>query len=247
MLVPFCESGTDKVTTLQWTAAFLGYIKKTCGDAGFQTAFAEGKGRFLESSSSSSPDPIHREMDEILSIPLADFPAADAPWQAVVSQIPGGPWCPVRPALPDSPGSPGSPGDPSRPSLTIPSAPGEPEGRRRGMSGSGPVYSFAKGSLIALLTNTTCRADGHVSSSVHIATGSSLHTSGTRVSEFSRLARVPRRSAETRMPDGADDSGLPRSPRRAGATHHPGGQRSPEVRRQLGDLVCAVEKTPEGQ
>ncbi|XP_056278628.1 transcription factor-like 5 protein [Pseudoliparis swirei] len=74
MLVPFCESSTDKVTTLQWTAAFLGYIKKTCGDAfkeGFQTAFAEGKGRFLESSSSSSPDPIHREMDEILSIPLA--------------------------------------------------------------------------------------------------------------------------------------------------------------------------------
>lgn len=57
---------------------------------------------------------------------MEDFPAADAPWQADVSQIPGGPWCPVLPTLPDSPGSPGSPGDPSRPSLTIPGTPGSP-------------------------------------------------------------------------------------------------------------------------
>ncbi|XP_068453500.1 transcription factor-like 5 protein isoform X3 [Clinocottus analis] len=74
MLVPFCESDTDKVTTLQWTTAFLGYMQKTYGDTfkeEFQRAFAEGKGCFLKSSPSSGPDPIHREMDEMLSIPLA--------------------------------------------------------------------------------------------------------------------------------------------------------------------------------
>ncbi|KAM9342431.1 uncharacterized protein KZ484_015155 [Pholidichthys leucotaenia] len=31
-LVPFCESDTDKVTTLQWTTAFLRYINETYGD-----------------------------------------------------------------------------------------------------------------------------------------------------------------------------------------------------------------------
>ncbi len=31
-LVPFCNSGSDKVTTLQWTTAFLRYISKTYGD-----------------------------------------------------------------------------------------------------------------------------------------------------------------------------------------------------------------------
>uniref|UniRef100_A0A3Q0QSM6 BHLH domain-containing protein n=1 Tax=Amphilophus citrinellus TaxID=61819 RepID=A0A3Q0QSM6_AMPCI len=31
-LVPFCDSETDKVTTLQWTTAFLRYITKTYGD-----------------------------------------------------------------------------------------------------------------------------------------------------------------------------------------------------------------------
>uniref|UniRef100_A0A665V212 BHLH domain-containing protein n=1 Tax=Echeneis naucrates TaxID=173247 RepID=A0A665V212_ECHNA len=33
MLVPFCDSDTDKATTLQWTTAFLRYINKTYGDA----------------------------------------------------------------------------------------------------------------------------------------------------------------------------------------------------------------------
>ncbi|XP_075955904.1 uncharacterized protein LOC142958356 [Anarhichas minor] len=72
MLAPFCESDTDKVTTLQWTTAFLRYIKKTYGDTfkeEFQKTFADGKGRFLKSSPSS--DPIHREEDDTLSIPLA--------------------------------------------------------------------------------------------------------------------------------------------------------------------------------
>ncbi|XP_054465348.1 transcription factor-like 5 protein [Anoplopoma fimbria] len=74
MLVPFCDSDTDKVTTLQWTTAFLRYIKKTYGDTfteEFQKAFADGKGHFLKSGPSSGSDPIHREMDETLCIPLA--------------------------------------------------------------------------------------------------------------------------------------------------------------------------------
>ncbi|KAK9514908.1 hypothetical protein VZT92_025590 [Zoarces viviparus] len=74
MLVPFCESATDKVTTLQWTTAFLTYIKKTYGDTfkeEFQKTFADGKGRSLKSSPSSGPDPIHREKEDTLSSPLA--------------------------------------------------------------------------------------------------------------------------------------------------------------------------------
>ncbi|KAM6929807.1 uncharacterized protein PEZ65_008943 [Lycodopsis pacificus] len=74
MLVPFCESDTDKVTTLQWTTDFLRYIKKTYGDTfkeEFQKRFADGKGRFLKSSPSSGPDPIHWEKEDTLSIPLA--------------------------------------------------------------------------------------------------------------------------------------------------------------------------------
>ncbi|XP_018556711.1 transcription factor-like 5 protein isoform X1 [Lates calcarifer] len=74
MLVPFCDSDTDKVTTLQWTTAFLRYINKTYGDTfkeDFQKSFADEKGLFLKSSPSSGQDPIHREMDETLSIPHA--------------------------------------------------------------------------------------------------------------------------------------------------------------------------------
>ncbi|KAA8590839.1 transcription factor-like 5 protein isoform X1 [Etheostoma spectabile] len=73
LLVPFCNSDTDKVTTLQWTTAFLGYIKKTYGDTlreEFQKVFTDGKGHFLKSSPSSGQNPIQREMDETLSIPL---------------------------------------------------------------------------------------------------------------------------------------------------------------------------------
>ncbi|XP_035511945.1 transcription factor-like 5 protein [Morone saxatilis] len=73
MLVPFCESDTDKVTTLQWTTSFLRYINKTYGDTfkeEFQKAFTVEKGLFLKAGSSLGEDPIHREMDETLSIPL---------------------------------------------------------------------------------------------------------------------------------------------------------------------------------
>ncbi|XP_070695375.1 transcription factor-like 5 protein [Pempheris klunzingeri] len=73
MLVPFCDSDTDKVTTLQWTTAFLRYINKTYGDIfrqEFQKAFTDEKGLSLKSSPSSGQDPIHRGMEETLSIPL---------------------------------------------------------------------------------------------------------------------------------------------------------------------------------
>ncbi|XP_040008676.1 uncharacterized protein LOC120803811 isoform X2 [Xiphias gladius] len=74
VLVPFCDSDTDKVTTLQWTTAFLRYINKTYGDTfkeEFQKAFTDEKGLFFKSSPCSGQDLIHREMDETLSIPLA--------------------------------------------------------------------------------------------------------------------------------------------------------------------------------
>ncbi|XP_067448833.1 transcription factor-like 5 protein isoform X1 [Thunnus thynnus] len=74
MLVPFCDSDTDKVTTLQWTTTFLRYIKKTYGDTfkeEFQSAFTDNKGLFLKSSPSSGQGPFQREMDESLTIPLA--------------------------------------------------------------------------------------------------------------------------------------------------------------------------------
>ncbi|XP_034551322.1 transcription factor-like 5 protein isoform X2 [Notolabrus celidotus] len=73
MLVPFCNSDTDKVTTLQWTTAFLGYLTKTYGDTfkdEFKRAFIDERGHFLKSSPSSSHDPMQREMDESLTTPL---------------------------------------------------------------------------------------------------------------------------------------------------------------------------------
>ncbi|XP_059189957.1 transcription factor-like 5 protein [Centropristis striata] len=74
MLVPFCELETDKVTTLQWTTAFLRYINETYGDTfreEFQKAFDDGKGHFLKSSLSSGQEPIHRDMSDTQIIPLA--------------------------------------------------------------------------------------------------------------------------------------------------------------------------------
>ncbi|KAM6924839.1 uncharacterized protein FYW49_005059 [Xenentodon cancila] len=72
-MVPFCDSNTDKVTTLQWTTAFLRYINKTYGDTfkeEFQKNFTQEKSIFLLSSSSSDKHPIHQKMNETLSIPL---------------------------------------------------------------------------------------------------------------------------------------------------------------------------------
>ncbi|XP_076598266.1 transcription factor-like 5 protein [Chaetodon auriga] len=70
-LVPFCDSDSDKVTTLQWTTAFLRYISKTYGDSlreEFKQAFTDEKGLFPKSRPSSGQDPIHREMDESLVV-----------------------------------------------------------------------------------------------------------------------------------------------------------------------------------
>ncbi|CAJ1084844.1 transcription factor-like 5 protein isoform X1 [Xyrichtys novacula] len=74
MLVPFCNSDTDKVTTLQWTTAYLRYINEICGDTfkeEFKRMFHNERGLFLKSSPSSAHDQIGRETDETLTIPLA--------------------------------------------------------------------------------------------------------------------------------------------------------------------------------
>ncbi|XP_041859562.1 transcription factor-like 5 protein isoform X2 [Melanotaenia boesemani] len=73
-MVPFCNSDTDKATTLQWTTAYLRYINKTYGNTfneEFQKVFTRGRGGFLKSIFSPAQLLINQEMDETLSIPLA--------------------------------------------------------------------------------------------------------------------------------------------------------------------------------
>ncbi|KAM9751603.1 uncharacterized protein ACNS7B_008420 [Menidia menidia] len=73
-MVPFCDPDTDKVTTLQWTTAYVGYINKMYGDTfkeEFQKVFSHERGLFLKSSSSSGHHPMHQEMDKMLSAPRA--------------------------------------------------------------------------------------------------------------------------------------------------------------------------------
>ncbi|XP_065610581.1 transcription factor-like 5 protein [Cyrtonyx montezumae] len=56
-LVPFCTADTDKATTLQWTAAFLKYIKEKHGDSlkqEFETVFCGKTGRRLKAPRSES-------------------------------------------------------------------------------------------------------------------------------------------------------------------------------------------------
>ncbi|XP_042347612.1 uncharacterized protein LOC121946873 [Plectropomus leopardus] len=72
MLVPFCESDTDKVTTLKWTTTFLRYISETYGNAfrqEFQKTFTNGKRHVLKSSLSLGQFQVSLEMDETLSTP----------------------------------------------------------------------------------------------------------------------------------------------------------------------------------
>ncbi|XP_060930138.1 uncharacterized protein LOC133004681 [Limanda limanda] len=67
MLVPFCQSGTDRVTTLQWTTAFLVYINKMHGDTfkkEFQKSFNDAKELCLKSSSSSGSDSLKQEREK---------------------------------------------------------------------------------------------------------------------------------------------------------------------------------------
>ncbi|XP_030279114.1 transcription factor-like 5 protein isoform X2 [Sparus aurata] len=73
MLVPFCDSDSDKVTTLQWTTAFFRYINNTYGDTfkeEFKKAFTDEKGLILKPCPSSHQDLIPQAMDETLDIPL---------------------------------------------------------------------------------------------------------------------------------------------------------------------------------
>ncbi|KAM4736724.1 uncharacterized protein FYW61_004388 [Anableps anableps] len=73
-MVPFCDSNTDKVTTLQWTTAFLRYIKKMYGDSfkeEFQKVFSNERERFIKSSPSSGQQPSNPKTDKTLSTSLA--------------------------------------------------------------------------------------------------------------------------------------------------------------------------------
>ncbi|NXC14182.1 TCFL5 protein, partial [Corythaeola cristata] len=57
LLVPFCNVDTDKATTLQWTAAFLKYIRERHGDSlkqEFETVFCGKTGRRLKIARSDS-------------------------------------------------------------------------------------------------------------------------------------------------------------------------------------------------
>lgn len=71
MLVPFCQTDTDKVSTLQWTTAYLRYINKMYGDAlkeEFEKSLKDKNGK---PNPSSGLDQTHQDMDENLDIPLA--------------------------------------------------------------------------------------------------------------------------------------------------------------------------------
>ncbi|XP_047222167.1 transcription factor-like 5 protein isoform X1 [Girardinichthys multiradiatus] len=73
-MVPFCDSSTDKVTTLQWTTAFLRYINQMYGDSfkeEFQTIFKKERKEFFKSSASSGQQPSNPNSDDTLSTPLA--------------------------------------------------------------------------------------------------------------------------------------------------------------------------------
>ncbi|XP_071750736.1 transcription factor-like 5 protein [Centroberyx gerrardi] len=74
MLVPFCHPETDKATTLQWTTAFLKYIKDVYGDTfkeEFQNTFCFETGVCLKPSCTSGQVPARQEMTETTSTPLA--------------------------------------------------------------------------------------------------------------------------------------------------------------------------------
>ncbi|XP_007566371.1 transcription factor-like 5 protein [Poecilia formosa] len=73
-MVPFCDSNTDKVTTLQWTTAYLRYIKKMYGDSfkeEFQKVFNNERERFLKSSPTPGKQPSNPKKDKTLSTSLA--------------------------------------------------------------------------------------------------------------------------------------------------------------------------------
>ncbi|KAG7477944.1 hypothetical protein MATL_G00074960 [Megalops atlanticus] len=75
MLVPFCNRDTDKATTLQWTTAFLKYIKEIHGDSlkmEFQNAFCGKTGKRIKLAHMGDQFSVHRE-----SVNLPDTSSAE--------------------------------------------------------------------------------------------------------------------------------------------------------------------------
>ncbi|XP_076132922.1 uncharacterized protein LOC143114964 [Alosa pseudoharengus] len=66
LLVPFCSSETDKATTLQWTTAFLKYIREIYGDSlkqDFQSTFCGKTGLRIKPSATTTV--LHQLIDTV--------------------------------------------------------------------------------------------------------------------------------------------------------------------------------------
>ncbi|XP_056154767.1 transcription factor-like 5 protein [Lampris incognitus] len=73
MLVPFCNKDTDKATTLQWTTAFVKYVKEDYGDSikrEFESTFCVRTGLRLKPHATLGEAPADQEMAET-EAPLA--------------------------------------------------------------------------------------------------------------------------------------------------------------------------------
>uniref|UniRef100_A0A8C7FP19 BHLH domain-containing protein n=1 Tax=Oncorhynchus kisutch TaxID=8019 RepID=A0A8C7FP19_ONCKI len=67
VLAPFCNHETDKATTLQWTTAFLKYVREVYGDSikqEFQGTFCGKTGQRLKPSSASGQVMVRQETAE---------------------------------------------------------------------------------------------------------------------------------------------------------------------------------------
>ncbi|XP_061076743.1 transcription factor-like 5 protein isoform X2 [Conger conger] len=76
MLVPFCNRDTDKATTLQWTTAFLKYIKEIHGDSlkmEFQNTFCGKTGKRIKLAAAGDQFSGQRETVNPSCIALADY------------------------------------------------------------------------------------------------------------------------------------------------------------------------------
>ncbi|XP_041711888.1 transcription factor-like 5 protein [Coregonus clupeaformis] len=74
VLAPFCNHETDKATTLQWTTAFLKYVREVYGDSikqEFQGTFCGKTGQRLKPSSASGQVMVRQETAEPRSAPQA--------------------------------------------------------------------------------------------------------------------------------------------------------------------------------
>ncbi|KAM9506133.1 transcription factor-like 5 protein [Salvelinus alpinus] len=74
VLAPFCNHETDKATTLQWTTAFLKYVREVYGDSikqEFQGTFCGKTGQRLKPSSASGQVMVRQETAEPSSTPQA--------------------------------------------------------------------------------------------------------------------------------------------------------------------------------